>query len=629
MLRPMDVPVLENVKSNFDVLDLLPRGSRGAEIGVRRGRLSSRIIETISPCRYLMIDPWEHFPDERQPDPSNESQANMDAMYAKVFANFGGVTGVEVRRETSLAATKWVGINELDWVFVDGDHTPFGCFLDLVVWHQKVRPGGFILVHDYVEKDHFGIVQAVDEFLYRFPDVEVVGRSNELQYPTLVLRKSDFPQVNFEVKRTRINAPPVPSCDLLGPEAPKGLVGPVPSGGVRTLVVPNKILALSSEVCARTEGTDEPDALVAETGLAAQGRKKNVLHFCQVCWLGSVPIFITDIAKAFPEFNHIMVHLLDWRTDYKAMEFIRAQGVEVHHAPKVTKRVIASFNPVAVVYHNTPGKLFDGKWPYDWIKEWPSITYHHMRSWPLMPVDLDVFVSKFVFTGFEKCIRRAKKHIISPPCMDLRALSQIKRDYHRAQVTVGRLHTDHEDRHPQDIIDLFRKIQDLVPNVQFIDVGGGKYYKDESGKTWNDAPEVEGGAYKEFAGLKRVWMPPTGFWSVEQFMAAFDVLLLWNIDWFTDTWSRVVTEAMASGIPVVAENRGGPTEQITHEENGFLVDRDKPDLAARTVYTLYTDPPQRRRIGTAARAHATANYGLERLREDLRPFFFNAMIGAR
>jgi len=104
---------------------------------------------------------------------------------------------------------------------------------------------------------------------------------------------------------------------------------------------------------------------------------------------------------------------------------------------------------------------------------------------------------------------------------------------------------------------------------------------------------------------------------------------LWNVDWFTDTWSRVVTEAMASGIPVVAENRGGPTEQITHEENGFLVDRDKPDLAARTVYTLYTDPPQRRRIGTAARAHATANYGLERLREDLRPFFFNAMIGAR
>jgi glycosyltransferase involved in cell wall biosynthesis len=91
----------------------------------------------------------------------------------------------------------------------------------------------------------------------------------------------------------------------------------------------------------------------------------------------------------------------------------------------------------------------------------------------------------------------------------------------------------------------------------------------------------------------------------------------------------VVTEAMASGMPVVAENRGGPTEQITDGLNGFLVDRDKPDLAASTVCRLYRDGAARERAGKAARAHATANYGLERLREDLRDFFFRAMIGAR
>ena len=42
-----------------------------------------------------------------------------------------------------------------------------------------------------------------------------------------------------------------------------------------------------------------------------------VLHVCQVCWLGSVPIFITEIARAFPELHHTMVHLHDRRTNYQ------------------------------------------------------------------------------------------------------------------------------------------------------------------------------------------------------------------------------------------------------------------------------------------------------------------------
>jgi glycosyltransferase involved in cell wall biosynthesis len=112
-------------------------------------------------------------------------------------------------------------------------------------------------------------------------------------------------------------------------------------------------------------------------------------------------------------------------------------------------------------------------------------------------------------------------------------------------------------------------------------------------------------------------------------MEAFDILLLWNVDWFTDTWSRVVTEAMASGMPVVTENRGGPIEQIEAGKTGLVAERDQPEAAANWVSALAKDPTLREAIGKAGREHATANYGLERLREDLRDFFFRAMIGAR
>jgi len=615
MLRPSDVPVLK-AKTNFEAIDLLPTGSRGVEIGVRKGRLSDYIVRKLDPSRFLMIDPWKHFPTDRQPDPSNESQANMDRMYEAVNARFGKLPNVEVRRATSLDATKWVGINELDWVFIDGDHTPFGCFLDLAIWYQKVRPGGYILVHDYVERDHFGIVQAIDEFLWRFTDVEVVGRTDELQYPTLVLRKSDIPQVDVEIKSTPVHA----ESRKLTPNE---------------LALVDKLKAASDEIYRKTARIGKPDPLVAETGLTslaeARGRKKNVLHFCQVCWLGSVPLFIADLARVFPEFHHIMCYLNEWRTDQNAMDVIRSRGVEVVHWPKVTRDILCEVDPVAVVFHNTGGKSIEGEWPYEWLKEWPTMTYHHMVSWPLIPVDLDVFVSKEVFNrGYARCIKRAKKHIFVPPCIDTEPYLKVEHADNTG-LTIGRMHTDHEDRHPPVILDIFRDIEKRVLAPRFIDVGGAKYYV-EDGKTWDDVPvkwtQPPCIDWKSFGGLTNVWMPPTGKLEPWEFMALMDVFIMWNKPGITDTWSRVVTEAMAAGVVVISENKGGPTEQIEDGVNGFLVDPSEPSRITNIVARLAQDKDARLRIAQRARETAT-EYGYEKLRNELRGFFFNAMIGVR
>ena len=42
----------------------------------------------------------------------------------------------------------WLG-GEIDYLFIDGDHSPTGIMGDYDAWLPHMRPGSFILVHDY------------------------------------------------------------------------------------------------------------------------------------------------------------------------------------------------------------------------------------------------------------------------------------------------------------------------------------------------------------------------------------------------------------------------------------------------------------------------------------------------
>ena len=72
----------------------------------------------------------------------------------------------------------------------------------------------------------------------------------------------------------------------------------------------------------------------------------------------------------------------------------------------------------------------------------------------------------------------------------------------------------------------------------------------------------------------------------------------------TETFGNVTTEAMASGLPVVAFNYAAAAQLIRHGDNGCLADLDRPqDLVAHTV-ALALDRPKR--LAMQAQALATA-----------------------
>ena len=90
-----------------------------------------------------------------------------------------------------------------DWIYIDANHTYESVRADLEACLSKVRPGGIIAGHDYINttywKDlNYGVVEAVDEFcaehnweiiyLTREPGNEINGRGN----PSYALRQAGW-----------------------------------------------------------------------------------------------------------------------------------------------------------------------------------------------------------------------------------------------------------------------------------------------------------------------------------------------------------------------------------------------------------------------------------------------------
>lgn len=100
--------------------------------------------------------------------------------------------------------------------------------------------------------------------------------------------------------------------------------------------------------------------------------------------------------------------------------------------------------------------------------------------------------------------------------------------------------------------------------------------------------------------------------EVAGFFQAADVVVLPYVD---ASQSGVVSIAAALGLPVVASRVGGLAEQVLHGETGLLVEPNDPAALAAACVRLLTDADLRCRLGQAAKARATAEWGWERVAE--------------
>lgn len=142
------------------------RFTRGAEIGVERGKFAEVLCRANRDLRLLAVDAWESRPGYREHVcPQLWSRIERDARTRlRPF-------GVTVVKGQSIDVARGIPTGLLDFVFIDADHAEAAVLADLKAWVPKVRTGGIVAGHDFnlpsvqraVRDFHPGTLSVTDE----------------------------------------------------------------------------------------------------------------------------------------------------------------------------------------------------------------------------------------------------------------------------------------------------------------------------------------------------------------------------------------------------------------------------------------------------------------------------------
>jgi hypothetical protein len=107
------------------VLQTIPEGSVGVEIGVHEGDFSQRILDESSTGELHLVDPWEHFGEPEYERAwyggTDVKQQEMDRRFERVKERFRPAIErgqVHVHRMTSEEAVSQFDDASLDWVYI-------------------------------------------------------------------------------------------------------------------------------------------------------------------------------------------------------------------------------------------------------------------------------------------------------------------------------------------------------------------------------------------------------------------------------------------------------------------------------------------------------------------------------
>jgi hypothetical protein len=147
-----------------ELIQLIPQNSIGAEIGIFKGEFSKILLETTKPQLFYMIDPWEGNIMSGDKNGQNIEYIDGETHYVEnIIPEFLFLPQVKLLRNYSDILSLFPD-NYLDWIYIDGAHDYDYVRYDLENSIHKVKPGGYIMGHDYTNQMFPGLVYAVDEF---------------------------------------------------------------------------------------------------------------------------------------------------------------------------------------------------------------------------------------------------------------------------------------------------------------------------------------------------------------------------------------------------------------------------------------------------------------------------------
>lgn len=133
-----------------------------AELGVFKGEFSKDIKKIIEPKRLFLVDLFSGYFGSGDKDGLNHTYAQLEEEEQKLREFFKNDTNVEIIKNDTISFLDSLDNETLDIVYIDADHSYESVKKDLRHSLSKVKTGGLICGHDYVE--YTQAKNAVDDF---------------------------------------------------------------------------------------------------------------------------------------------------------------------------------------------------------------------------------------------------------------------------------------------------------------------------------------------------------------------------------------------------------------------------------------------------------------------------------
>ena len=321
-------------------------------------------------------------------------------------------------------------------------------------------------------------------------------------------------------------------------------------------------------------------------------KKNTILHVNNYARLGGIETTVIDLAKAFPQYFHVLVTLQPNSEDLSFVSYLQNCHIKYMNAcGLLTQKLVKEIDPAIIFLHNTQGAHIEGEFPYMWLRKYRVIGVHHMVTSPLIPADYDWFVSDWVRIRYKNCESRIKGTAVTiPPCIDAAPYIRITRP-ERTPV-VGRIQSGTWSSRGK-WSDSFYSCLKKLKGCEYLVVG-------------SPIPD------------DKMQVRPIKPGGMANYLKDIDIFAIWGDT--TESWSKVATEAMMSGIPVVArQHNDGLTEQLKASGVGFLV-KTEQEFVEKLQYLI--DRPDIREVaGRKGREWALKNCSLNRLQRHFAGMF--------
>lgn len=291
---------------------------------------------------------------------------------------------------------------------------------------------------------------------------------------------------------------------------------------------------------------------------------------------------------------------------FELARFIRQKRVSIIHTHSskagILGRLAARLAGAPIIVHTVHGWSF-----HDHMHPAVRNTYIFLERWIAKFTDILIAVAeKDIEKGLKHGIGRPEQYRLIRSAIPLDEFDPagVDREKVRSELgippevvvlgNVGRFSTQ---KNPLDWVRVAGRVGRSIPECRFLLVGDGPLH-----------PEVEAALVKEgisdraiLTGLRR---------DVPCLMAAMDVFLL------TSLWEglpRVIPQAMAMGLPVIANAVDGSSEAVVHGETGYLCMPGALDEMAERCVDLLRNRTKRHMMGAKGRDYASKEFDVRQM----------------